>query len=316
MNSDSLRISVVEPVSPAIEHARTMLFSPFNIGKWCIIGFSAWLASLGRPPSSGGGNQYRASIQSLPDEFHHIFEEGRQFVTDNITWIVPVGILLLMVGIAFALLTLWLSSRGRLMFLYCVAQNKAEVKNPWYRFAAHGNSLFLFRLVFGIVGFAILAGLGIFVGMVYWTTHASGFGTLSIVGMVTGGVLFLIVLILFGIVNAFTTDFVVPLMYLHTPSCTQAWRLLLDVVGVNQGRFILYLLFQILLNMAIGVIIIAAGCLTCGCACCFVGLPYIGTVAMLPILVFQRLIGRWWPTLAAVWLKECPGWPSCSSLAA
>ena len=44
-------ISVAEPVSPALERVKLMLFQPFDLGKWFVIGFCAWLAFLGE----GGG---------------------------------------------------------------------------------------------------------------------------------------------------------------------------------------------------------------------------------------------------------------------
>ena len=34
-------ISVTEPVSPALERVKTMLFKPFDPGKWFVIGFCA-----------------------------------------------------------------------------------------------------------------------------------------------------------------------------------------------------------------------------------------------------------------------------------
>ena len=40
--------------------------------------------------------------------------------------------------------------------------------------------------------------------------------------------------------------------------------------------------------MAIGAIVLAVAIATCCCACCILGIPYIGTVLMLPILVFER----------------------------
>ena len=49
-------ISVVEPVSPALERVKQMLFKPFDLAKWITIGFCAWLAGLGE--SGGGGFNY------------------------------------------------------------------------------------------------------------------------------------------------------------------------------------------------------------------------------------------------------------------
>ena len=49
------RISVIDPIGPAIEHVRLMLFKPFDLSKWLTIGFCAWLAQLGHGGGGGGG---------------------------------------------------------------------------------------------------------------------------------------------------------------------------------------------------------------------------------------------------------------------
>ena len=46
-------IGVTEPIDPALELVKRMLFRPFDLSKWIIIGFCAWLAGLGE--SGGGG---------------------------------------------------------------------------------------------------------------------------------------------------------------------------------------------------------------------------------------------------------------------
>ena len=48
-------ISVTEAIEPAYDRMKRMLFQPFDFSKWIIIGFCAWLASLGE---SGGGGGY------------------------------------------------------------------------------------------------------------------------------------------------------------------------------------------------------------------------------------------------------------------
>jgi len=51
---------------------------------------------------------------------------------------------------------------------------------------------------------------------------------------------------------------------------------------------VLYLLFQIVLKIAIGSLIVMAILVTCCCAGCLMALPYLGTVLLLPVLVFKR----------------------------
>ena len=51
----SNNVSVIDPIGPAIERVKVMLFRPFDFGRWFIIGFCAWLAYLGNGGGGGGG---------------------------------------------------------------------------------------------------------------------------------------------------------------------------------------------------------------------------------------------------------------------
>ena len=175
------------------------------------------------------------------------------------------------------------------MFLHCVAANKAEVKVPWHKFRQQGNSLFLFRLVAGLVSFiclALLVGLSSVLIFLYIKGQAQ-----TIVFVIA--LIFLVpVITVLGIAVAvlfkFTYDFVVPIMFLRGTSCADGWRQFLAILSANKGRFTLYIFFQIVIALALGAIIFAAVCITCCCAGCILAIPYIGTVLMLPLLVFKR----------------------------
>ncbi len=94
--------------------------------------------------------------------------------------------------------------------------------------------------------------------------------------------------LLFSVFIKSTFDFVIPIMYLHRTTCTQAWARFLELLKNNIGKFVLYFLFQIVISMAIGLITLAAMVATCCCAACIAAIPYIGTVLMLPLLVFMK----------------------------
>ena len=53
----------------------------------------------------------------------------------NLHWIVPLVATLLVLGLALGILLLWLNSRGKFMFLHCVALDRAEVTRPWHELA-------------------------------------------------------------------------------------------------------------------------------------------------------------------------------------
>ena len=61
-----------------------------------------------------------------------------------------------------------------------------------------------------------------------------------------------------------------------------------DRLTANAGDFALYVLFQIVLGMAIGSLVLVAIIVTCCIAGCLMLLPYVGTVLLLPVLVFKR----------------------------
>jgi len=94
--------------------------------------------------------------------------------------------------------------------------------------------------------------------------------------------------IILFLVGKFTMDFVVPIMFLRTTNCVAGWREFLTILSLNKGRFVLYILFQIVIALAIGAIVLTAVFVTCCCAACILTIPYIGTVLMLPVLVFKR----------------------------
>ncbi len=293
MMSRPAYVSVIDPVSNALDRVKTILFRPFDLGKWFIIGFCAWLAELGKGGGGGGGGGRGGGgphgSGDIGREISRAAEDAGDFVAANLDWIIPVGIAVLALIIGVWLLVVWLSSRGRFMFLDCVAHNKAEVKNPWNQFREHGNRLFRFRIALGIIGFLTgilflaLCGIVVFLAMTSF-----GWNVLSVSGVVACGLLFFATMIVFGLIGKFTTDFAVPIMYRHTSSPVEAWRALLDMLTTNKARFFLYILFQMVIGITIGVMVMATICLTCCCAGCLFMIPYIGTVAMLPIHVFTR----------------------------
>ena len=174
------------------------------------------------------------------------------------------------------------------MFLHCVAQNKGEVRVPWTKFRQHANSLFLFRIVVDLISFfaiclPLLFAIFFIFGIISGPPYVG-----PVLGIVMIVLVFFVLAIAFWLVKRFTTDFVMPIMLLGTTSCTAAWRQFLTLLSANKGRFALYALFRIVIAIAIGVIVIAVVLATCCCALCIFAIPYIGTVALLPVLVFVR----------------------------
>jgi hypothetical protein len=272
-------ISVTEPVGKAIERTKAILFSPFDLGKWFTIGFCAWLAFMGE----GGG------FNPTGGNGCNNFGDIGHYIQSNLYWIIPVGLGVSVLAIGMVLVLAWLRSRGKFMFLDCVARNKAEVSNPWNEYAAESNSLFVFKIVFGLISLVCYIPLAIgWFAVVVPLLNSERLIIASIGMILVLSLLTLSLTIAVAIVAKFTDHFVVPTMYLHRIRCMEAWKRFWELLKDNIGHFILFALFLLVLNLAAGALIFALVVGTCGCACCFLAIPFIGTVVKLPIYVFMR----------------------------
>jgi hypothetical protein len=283
-----LEINVVEPISPALEQVKRMLFRPFDLGKWCVIGFCAWLAGLGESGGSGFHVPTGGGHGGGAENFRHEFDHAKDYVLSNLGWMVPLAAAVVVIGLGLWLLFLWLNSRGKFMFLHCVALDQAEVSRPWSQFAHEGNSLFLFRLGLGLIGWVLTLPLVVMIAvMIFRMVQRGEPDAGGILGAAALGLLLITVALVFAIIHKLTTDFVVPIMFLRRSRCLTAWKELRTLLSSHAGQFILYLLFSIVLAMAIGMMVVLAMIVTC-CFCCLMLLPYVGTVVVLPVLVFKR----------------------------
>ncbi|MFC1764622.1 hypothetical protein ACFL6U_21455 [Planctomycetota bacterium] len=272
-------ISVIDPIGQAFELVRRILFSPFDLERWFVIGFCAWLALLGK--GGGGGGNWGRGLQGMNQA------EAKAWFAANLWWIAPLGIAIVLIGLIIGIACLYLNSRGRFMFLHCVRYNVAEVRRPWHVYRKQANSLFVFRLIFGIVSF--LSILIVIAGLLIVILPLSA---INVKGVLLASLLlvpvFLLLALVIGLVALFTDDFVMPIMMLRDCSCTDAWREFLTLLSENKARFLLFCLFHLVIGMAIMTIVAAFGLLTCCIGFCLLSLPYIGAVILLPIAVFRR----------------------------
>ncbi len=283
-------ISITAPFGEAFEWVKTVLFRPFDLAKWFVIGFCAWLAYLAE--SGGGfhgGNYNFGSGHGGTAGFRSQLEHARDYVVHNLGWIIPLGIGLLLVVLAISLLIVWLNSRGKFMFLHCVALNTAEVVLPWQKYAREANSLFLFRIVVSLIGTVVVlpmvGGLLVLIfGMILRETATVG-GVAGCVGLFLG---LMLVALVFWIIKRFLNDFVVPIQFLRGSGAVAAWRELFALMSGKGLYFILYLLFRVALAFGISLVVLFVVLITCCCAGCLLAIPYLGTVFYLPVLVLER----------------------------
>jgi len=293
MNS-SLPPSVVRPVSPAIERMKRMLFRPFDFSKWVAIGFCSWLAGLGG--SSGGNFNFNNSQKLLPGDFSHGWSRLQHYLVENLAWVIPVGIVVLLLILGLVVLLLWLGSRGAFMFLHCVVRDRGEVAAPWREYLREGNSLLRFRLILvgcGLILILFFVALFVFLalggfGWVIAAGQTPKFSPRLLTALLIGVAAFVIAWVPLMLAMLFTKEFVVPIMFLRRCSCTEAWGEFLTLLRDHPWSFLLYLLFQIVIAIVVGLIVIAVIIGTCCLAGIVMVIPVAGSVLLLPISVFCR----------------------------
>jgi hypothetical protein len=279
-----MRIAYFEPLSRAWERMKFILWRPFELAKWLVLGFSAWLAGL-TDSAGGGGWKYTADRNDFP--WCSSWPGGGSLgdAGEALLWLPLVFILVIAIA-AILLLILWLSSRAKFIFLDNVVHNRAHIVEPWNRLRALGNSLFLWRLFFLVVcGLIALALILIFFAPAMTLSFSDAIAGLSYAAMGFG----VMILVAFGIVAGFVAlmleGFVIPIMYKFDLTATEAWRYFLPWLKTRSWQFVLYALLVVVL--ALGFVLIFG--LACLLTCCIVAIPYVGTVILLPLWVTYRI---------------------------
>jgi len=289
------RISFGDPAKRAWDRMHAMLFRPVNLGKWFALGFSAWLATLGEQGGGGGGfnagsAKWQEKMQEYAGDPARLLEEARQFMQAHLLLIVSLVGLATLVSVALGLVFLWIRSRGKFMFLDNVVNDRTEIAGPWRTFRQHGNSLCLWRFIYGLICVAV-AGLLVgaaAVSFILPLLHGASPAVLAVPIALNVGA-WIVLAVVAGYISRYLEDFVIPIMYNDNLRATEAWTRFLVLFGEYRGRFILYGLYYMLLSMLAGACVVMLVLCTFCLAGCLMMFPYVGTVVLLPALVFFRL---------------------------
>lgn len=276
-----MRIAYFEPFGRAWERMKLALFKPFDIHKWFVVGFNAFLAGLADMHNGSGGS--RSSDRFNFREFIDFPNRAWQWMMDHPGWFIAI-IFGAMIAVVIGVVVLWLSSRGKFMFLDNVVHNKEEVARPWREYRREGDALFLWRLVFALICFVVFATFAVFFFVAGRQLYFSGLSRHAPVPYLIGmGLIFLFMLIIIGFIALFLDSFVVPIMYKNRIPATQGWSRFLALLGRHPLHFILYALLMFGLYILFVISVIIVGILTCCIGWAFLVIPYIGTVVTLPV---------------------------------
>lgn len=274
---------------------RTVLFSPFDIEKWITLGFCAWLSLLGQGGGfSGnpfGGLPQQNSRPQIRETIQSWIPKVENYVSTNVLWLVPLAAFVVVAAIAAWIVILWVSSRGQFLFLEGIARNRSAVAAPWKELGAQGDSLFLFRVVtvaVSVTFFLLTVGLG---ALVAYGFHEGALSKELTAVIAVLGVLVWLALLFAAVIGVIVLDdFVIPIMWLRRSGCVAAWKEFGTLLAASTGAFFRYLVMIFLTAIGIGAAVLTLTVMTCCILGCVMMIPFIGTVVLLPVLVFRRAL--------------------------
>lgn len=289
--NDVPALGVLAPLTAAWEHTRLVLFNPFDLGKWLILGFSCLLSEVASYGSSLNFNSGDSS-ESGSGSLENLWAWLQSSLGDWAPLVLGLGVvamvILVLLIIAIVLALLWVNCHGVFVFIDNVANNRARIVAPWKSFAPQARSLFKFvsvayvSFILGIAGLVVAAlGLSSLLQLVRLEKLTEKFASdLFMVIFVMGLVGMLIVagLLIFGI-----RAIVIPRMYLtrchFIEASKDAWTLFCH----DPFLWLRFVLMVVALWIGLVMVILFA----CLFTCCLAALPYLHHVLLLPIYLFM-----------------------------
>jgi len=272
MNGSEPRIEIFRPFGEAFELTTKILFQPFDLKKWLVIGFAAWLANLG---GGGGSFNYRTNRG-----------EGLQKINETISQIpqpiLIVAVCVLILLVVLVVLVAWLRARGVFMFIDCIVKNRGAIAEPRRDFRKDGNGYFLFSLLVGIVllVFAVVFSLPLVIPIIKDSTFLRTHHVYVIVAI--AALIFAMIFLLLA--WSLIASFMLAVMYRQRCRASEAFTIVTRLIAAHPGEMLLYCLFWIVLALATALVACLATCATC----CIAAIPYVGTVILLPLFVLLR----------------------------
>jgi len=279
VNGSEPKIEIFKPFGEAFELTKKILFQPFDMKKWFMIGFAAWLSNLG-----SGNYNFRFNRGDRKDV--PWFQDFNDTISQIPHWILWSGlIVIIMLVVALMIVFAWLRARGRFMFVDCIVKDRGAIAEPWREFREQGNSYFLIALLMGFI-IAVIAGISS-LPFTLPIIRGATFPHLHDVYLICAIALWVFILVLLILAWLLISHFMVAVMYRRRCRAGEGFRAALSLIYNYPGEITLYCLFWIVLGVAAAI----ASCATILATCCIALIPYIGTVILLPLFVFLRAFG-------------------------
>ena len=167
--------------------------------------------------------------------------------------------LLIVLGLIFWILFLYVSSVMRFILFDSVVAKQCEIRRSWARRHGAGLRYFFWQILFVL---AMGVGLTVLVGIPAALALAAGWlqaPKQHMVPLILGGMLLFFVvmgfIVLSLVVHVLTKDFVVPEMALENISALEGWRRLLPMLQAEKGSYAGYIGMKIVMALGASIVV-------------------------------------------------------------
>jgi MFS family permease len=246
-----MALHAVDNLSDAVEATKRFLL-PFDAGRWLRLAVVTFFVGGFGVSFPGGGGGSTPPPESVDGEAPSSPGEALAAVPDDVLVIaaavvaavVLVGLLLGFLGAVF-----------EFVFVESLRSERVRLRRYTGKHWRRGLRLFGFRLAVTLVGFLLVAGVGALAATTLVTGPIPTWGATDVLTLLV--VLLpaaFVVFALTGLVNGFTTAFVVPVMLLEERSVLGGWRRFWPTLRGNLKQYGAYVLLALVLTIAIGLL--------------------------------------------------------------
>ncbi|MBX0322908.1 hypothetical protein EGH21_07685 [Halomicroarcula sp. F13] len=282
-----MTLHAIDNIDDAIDATQAFLF-PFDLRKWLKLAFVVFFVGgggsglnfarslnsfddFGQGPTgpNGSGSEFALTgtldvLPSIADgTLSQFTPPGPELPPGAAEALAGAGIVLLVALLAVALFVLvvgLLSNFMEFVFVQSLVEREVHVRRYFGENVGNGVRLLVFRLVFGLVTLLLAGGAFLVLFLVVAGGELANLGPEALVASSTLLILgFAVFAVVSGVVNGFTTVFVVPLMLQGDHGVVQGWRRLLASIGEHPKQYLAYLALSVVLGIGVGIVGAVAG---------------------------------------------------------
>lgn len=221
----------IDAINPSFNAVKKLLF-PIKVKSWFKLGFVSIFANNFSGGAGGGFNNFSNNLgnRKMP--------EFNVFLTQYGLIIGLIAFFIILVGLFFG----YIKSVFSFVFVEDLIEKKDSVLSNFSKNLKNGFNYFIFSLFLGLISFITLilfllpALIPFLSGMNSFIAIASGLALLLIWFFTIG--------LIIGIINSFTWDFVLPLMYLKNKGLLLSWSELKKLIFKEWKEFLVYIIIS------------------------------------------------------------------------